>query len=292
MDGNEKSTEKIEEKLDELKNADQKVARLAEYCLEHLQSTDEKTSKTAREIRETAKELYPKLFDQIKEGTFNVYLSRAPTINPKVISLGVARGYYYDVDGKFAEQEPDPEEVEGANTCKKQKEAKLYNHVKNWLSANGYRAKTIASGRSLGPWGNPDVVGIQVSELLGQPSFQAVSIEVKASIDGWQKQIFEAISHKRFFDRCYYCFPVRANNREIPEQMKDYAQLYGVGILLLELTEEALKNLEKANEVSGDDLEVIEACPAPISSVASKYRRDAFSALEINSMEELFGWGE
>jgi hypothetical protein len=273
-------------------SANQKVAQLAEFALRRLGSQNEQTPKFSPEIREAVRELYPALFDQITDNTFNNYLNQAPGLNSKVISLGTARGYYYDSQAQARALE-DPIVVAGEAEeppALLQKEAKLYEHVKNWLVANGYRAKVVATGRQLGPWGNPDVVGIQVLDILGAWQAQTVSIEVKVSSQNWQRAIFEAISHRRYFDRCYFCYPVLANNRQVPEELKDYAELYSIGLLLIELAPAELDKLSRGLALDSSNLSITEVCPAPYAAVMPKYRKAAFSALGISDLESLFAW--
>jgi hypothetical protein len=85
---------------------------------------------------------------------------------------------------------------------------------------------------------------------------------------------------------------VLANNRQISDELRDYAQLYSIGILLIELAESEIQNLNRGNDLDPANLSVTEVCPAPYFPVLPKYRRDALKALEIGSLEQLFGWGK
>ena len=279
------------QKVTDLPTAREKVAALAEYALARLGSHGEDSPKYSNEIVAAIKELHPAIASDIADSTLKVYLNTAPASNPRVISLGTARGYYYDGTGAASileEQsfQPEPEPGERRN-----KEAKLYEHIKNWLIANGYRAKIVAQGKSLGPWGNPDVVGIQTIDILGNWQAQTVSVEVKLSNLNWQRDIFEAISHRRYFDRSYFCYPVLANNRQIAEELKDYAELYSVGILLVELAPSELEKLNRGDNLDADNLSITEACPAPYAMVMPKYRKLAFTAIGISDLGGLFAWG-
>jgi hypothetical protein len=238
---------------------------------------------------QAVRELYPDIFNKITFGTFTTYLNKAPTLNPRVISLGTARGYYYDRSGQASILESPAALEEPAS---RHKEAQLYEHVKNWLDANGYSARVVANGKSLGPWGNPDVVGIQVLDILGSWEAQTVSIEVKLSNQNWQRDIFESVSHRRYFDRCYYCYPVLANNRQVPEELKDYAELYSIGILLVELASSELEKLSRGQVLDANYLSITEVCPAPYASVMPKYRKAAFSSLGISDLQSLFAWAK
>lgn len=283
-------------------SAVQRVAKLAEIALRRLGSSGPNTPKFSSEIREKVAGIYPEIFDRIEESTFNAYLNKAPAENPRIVSLGTARGYYFDAPGitvaaqpaelaagEAPQQQPGPEAP--AVSPRTPREMKLYPHVESWLVANGYRAKIVAQGRALGPWGNPDVVGIHTIDILGYWHAETVSIEVKASNQNWARDIFEAISHRRYFDRCYFCYPVLANNRQISEEVKDYAELYEIGILLVELVPEEFEKLNAAQDLDPNLLSVTEVCPAPFRAVMQKYRKLAFQALGIGGLDTLFDWG-
>ena len=152
--------------------------------------------------------------------------------------------------------------------------------------------EALLAGKSLGPWGNPDVVGIQTLDILGNWHVQTVSVEIKVNSQNWQRDIFEAVSHRRYFDRSYFCYPVLANNRQISEEMKDYAELYSVGVLLIELADSEIPKLNQGQDLDENNLSVTEVCPAPYSPVSPKYRRLSFDALEISGLESLFDWGK
>jgi hypothetical protein len=157
---------------------------------------------------------------------------------------------------------------------------------------NGYATKIVASGKILGPWGNPDVVGIQVLDMLGTVHLHMASVEVKLNSETWQRNIFEAISHRRYLDRCYFCYPVLVNNREISDEMRDYAQLYCIEVLLIDLAEGEIRKLNEGFDLDPANLSITEVCPAPYSPVLPKYRRDALQALAITNLQELYPWGK
>jgi hypothetical protein len=294
---------------DEIQEIDQpgittqeKVAKLARFALTRLGSTNPENPSYSSTIREQVSMIYPEIFRDISESTFVIYLNRAPTIDQQIVSLGTARGYYLDQTGQTtvieesvtsATPESDDADTPLApeSSGRLQRELKLYPHVANWLAANGYRARVVAQGRALGPWGNPDVVGIQTLDLLGFWHAQTISIEVKLSSQNWARDIFEAISHRRYFDRSYFCYPVPANNRQISEEMKDYAELYEIGILLMEMAPSEFVKLNKAQDLDENNISVTEVCPAPFHLVMPKYRKLAFDALEITGLDSLFAWG-
>lgn len=288
--------------IDGIRKSSEKVAKLVEYTLIKLGSSKDQP-KYSTEIISVARDLYPVIFDSIAEGTFRNYLNGSPAINSRIISLGVAKGYYLDQDEKNLVLEDileDPSPNSTADLANSeagprpylQKERRLYTHIVDWLQANGYRSDVVSNGRLLGPWGNPDVVGIKTLDIIGTWQAQTLSVEVKVNNKTWQRDIFEAISHRRYFDRCYFCYPVLANNRQISQELKDYAELYSVGILLVEMPEEELEKLNRAEELDPNNLSITEACPAPYFPVMPEYRKMAFDALGISGLDSLFGWGK
>jgi len=294
-------TDEQKTEIQNLQNNSARIAKLAEIALRNLSACDPDASKRAGEIKNEIEKLYPEIFEQISDGTFYVYMSQAPAYSNSIISRGVWRGYYYQempnvADEALHDAELGGDEGEVAN-CESRtyvaREQKLYEPVKDWLKANGFKAQVVASGRQLGPWGNPDVVGIQVTDVLGHVNISMVSVETKIQSKNWQRDIFQSISHKRYFDRCYFCFPVLADNRAIEEEMKDCAEIYGIGIVLIEMPENELRKLSQAQnaELNLEQLSITEVCPAPYSPVSAKYRQAALKAMGINNQEELWQWG-
>ena len=182
----------------------EKVAKLMAIALMRLGAISRDKPVFSGVILDAIRNLYPRISGDLAEGTIGVYLNRSPAFDDKIISLGTAQGYYLDEAGDtrvsedpdstadMAGAEPQAEES-SANPEQKaggklRKERLLYDHVMNWVIANGYRAKVVSEGKSLGPWGNPDVVGIQAIDSLGSQHAHTVSIEVKLNQTDWKKK--------------------------------------------------------------------------------------------------------
>ena len=189
-----------------------RIARLAEIALNNLDACSPEASKRAGEIKEEIRQLYPEIFEQIGDGTFHVYISQAPAYSNHVISRGVGRGYYYqESQGVVDESLPDAVLGEGEAADSEARtyvarEQKLYEPIKDWLKANGFKAQVVANGRQLGPWGNPDVVGIQVTDVLGHVNISMVSVETKLHSKNWQKEIFQSVSHNGILTDAIFVF--------------------------------------------------------------------------------------
>jgi hypothetical protein len=308
-------------KLNSITRNIEKVALLCEFVLIRNNSLSDDKPMYTSEIKEAIRNIYPELFMQISDSTFPSYINQAPAYNSKIKSLGTARGYYYDINGGAIDSSlhidtdvidvtPVLKDDYAVNTdainiktsadinskskkdkVRKEREKLLYIHVADFLRTIDYRAMDVASSRSLGPWGNPDVVGIRTLDIFDSVHIHTVSVEVKVDSENWQRDIFEAISHRRYFDRVYFCFADVDGNSIINQEMKDYAELYSVGIIVVELTKEERIKLLNAEELNPENISVKELCPAPYSQVMPNYRRAAFEALGIRSRSDLYTWG-
>ena len=177
-----------------------------------------------------------------------------------------------------------------------QKEALLYTLLESWLVAQGYQSQDVSAGRSLGKWGNPDVAGISALDSLNGLSIELVTIEAKVSLDDWEKWIFEAVSHKRFANRSYFAFAHPEETvTKIPQDMRYYAELYNIGVLVLSMDNAKYKELQSGNlrePLDSEEVEVIEIFSAPYNFVQPKYQLKFCNALGISCLKELYRWGK
>jgi hypothetical protein len=166
----------------------------------------------------------------------------------------------------------EPGEVSGEAPKYTKREAALYPFLRDWLTGRGFGAKETSNSKGGGTWGNPDVTGIRTSEgYLGLRDLEVATIEAKISMSGWRQLIFEAVSHKRFAHRAYFAFAFAADEPSLDlvpevEALRQYAERFRVGILVVFLPEESFKRLhtEKVDEVKieGTDARVEELWPA------------------------------
>ncbi|TGM10683.1 hypothetical protein EHQ81_18830 [Leptospira selangorensis] len=185
-----------------------------------------------------------------------------------------------------------------------QREKLLYPIFSQWLLGKGVkRIKDTSSGRNqdLGTWGNPDITGIIIREVMGNlQDIEINTLEIKTSISNWKYSIFEAVAHKRFSNRSYYCFAHPENLiPKIDDDLRYYAEIYDIGILILPLEDKIYKKLtsEKGSEINSNVLteysatDIIEYFSAKKDNTHLHFRDRFLKALNINTEGELREWG-
>jgi hypothetical protein len=144
-----------------------------------------------------------------------------------------------------------------------------------WLGKKSYTAKALPNLKSGGIWGNPDIIGADRVELHGAVEIDLASCEVKLNEDNWEQVIFEAISHKRFANRSWFCYRVAKDETPMPKNMEYYAERYRVGIVQTILTDDELVALNKQTKTPLDYIErVVERVPALYDTVPLREKRD------------------
>lgn len=256
-----------------------------------------------REIVAGVKDQFDK---RLSENSLNNYLNHAAKKDNKsgIISEGPHRGYWLDEDAlKSAPdldsvQEPDgSEEEEGVpgKRTRVKREAALYEPAKQWLVGKSYRAQIIADMRGGAKWSNPDVLGIRVSKNFGLTDIEIASIEVKTGSSNWRQDIFEAIAHKRFANRVYYCYSVTEGLDKLDDELQRYSELYRVGVLQLYLEKNAFATLHssQSNQCLPDlsTAEIEERIPAPYDFIPPRYQIDFLKGLGLSDEEGLWTFG-
>jgi hypothetical protein len=290
-----------------------KIKEACEYILDSGGKKDQKNNLSSAELFEKVKVEFPDDFppDFVKN-TFYQYLSNSVKDPESSINcLGRRKGYYLSDLAEEAKKEEVEEAaeptaadlgeavtIEGEETPsvkKAQKEILLYPLLESWLVAQGYQAQDVSSGRSLGKWGNPDVAGISALDAFNGLSIELVTVEAKVSVDNWEQWIFEAISHRRFANRSYFAFAHPEETvSKIPQDMRYYAELYNIGVLVLSMDNDKYKNLQAgklADPLDSEDVEVIEVFSAPYNFVQPKYQLKFCEALGISCLKQLYRWG-
>ena len=92
---------------------------------------------------------------------------------------------------------------------------------------------------------------MRLVQTLGVTEIELASCEVKASSQNWEQFIFEAISHKRFCNRSWFCYRV-STEEPLPKSMEYYAERYRVGIIQIVLSSEDIEAL-KNNEANAEN---------------------------------------
>lgn len=219
-----------------------------------------------------------------------------------IISEGPRRGYWLD-EAAFeaakiieASEASEASEAAALRPTRVKREAALYPPVTAWLRSEGYRARNVADLRGGSKWSNPDVVGLLISKHFGLTDIEIASVEVKTSKANWKQDIFEAIAHKRFANRVYYCYPVTEGLDKLDEDIRRYSELYRVGILQMFLDEDELKSLQVST--SSDELPnlssaeiIVEKIPAPYDFVAPRYQIEFLKNMNLNDEAGLWRFG-
>jgi hypothetical protein len=191
------------------------------------------------------------------------YLSRAANQdeNSRLLSGGPHGGYSLEL----TEEPTDtgPEEIHDNRGVSQSQtlnpiEKHLYPLITTWLQANGYISEDVSALKSGGQWGNPDILGVMRVEILGASEIELVSVEAKLSEVGWERFIFEAVSHKRFANRSWFCYRTSTPYPPLPKNMAYYAERYKVGIIQIHLSDAELEQLAGSPSESAVYLERIQ----------------------------------
>jgi hypothetical protein len=242
------------------------------------------------ESAKSNKQIVGAIREKIANGTLNIeatdgtmisYLSYAANNDPDsaIVSGGLGRGgYWYDESKKTSPRAKAPEQEEisiekGKST--KVQEKDLYPLLELWLEQKGYKSKDLSNLKGGGRWGNPDIIGVERVELFGAVQIDLASCEVKIGENNWEQVIFEAISHKRFSNRSWFCYRVIEEASPLPKGMEYYAERYRVGVVQVILGDRELLDLKAGKKLPLDYFErVEERVPALYDYVPLREQRD------------------
>ncbi len=281
----------------------------SEFILNTERIKDSSTAISGQELFRKVKDLYED-FSQVSENTFYSYLSRlSKDANSVINCLEKKQGYYLsDIAKSIAgigyetcRQETDSEQFTVADqeeSVRKriEKESLLYPVLESWLIAQGYQAQDISKGKSLGKWGNPDISGVIADDTFIGLAFELTTIEVKTSIEDWEKWIFEAVSHRRFSNRSYFAFAApEETSSKVPQEMRYYTELFHVGVLVISLENEMYTELQRGTlkePLRYEDVDIIESFSAPFNFVQPKWQMKFCDALGITNIKKLYRFGK
>jgi hypothetical protein len=234
----------------------------------------------------------------LKRGSLFSYVSSGandPSLS-NIVSGGTRSGYWLS-DFKSFEPSVEKEEVVEISVGKRKKEyseKSLYPLVELWLSTKGLRAKDTSTAKSGGKWGNPDIIGLNRIQAFGISDIEIASCEVKINTSNWEQFIFEAISHKRFSDRSYFC--VRHDgSSDVPKSILYYAEKFRIGVVLIELSDNDLIEIESI----GNDFKrlepyldrVSEIFPALFDAVSAQEKVLLLERLGIRDERTFYAFG-
>ncbi|KZZ14866.1 hypothetical protein A3750_13115 [Oleiphilus sp. HI0079] len=276
------------------------VKLIAEFILRREKRLSPDNGAPAQEIYEKYQEIskkHPNKLPVITPETFRVYLSMISKRQDTEINIIGRKGYYLeslaseieDSENTILDDLPEEESLF--------REENIYPFIKQWLIEKGHdRVADISSRKNNGKWGNPDVIGINIEEIYSKPEIEITTVEAKLTDESWEHWIFEAISHTRFANKAYFCFihPETLINKLDASGMKLYAEHYGIGVLVLAISNEnytELKN-KQLNRLAADEVNIIEYHPAPTGNPHIKFRRKFYESLDILELKKLYEFGE
>src|SRR5439155_3165115 len=173
-------------------NGYDKVLFSATEALRALGATDKSKAQKYSAVYNKAKQLFPQLTTpptSVAENSFYAHLSQTVQDENSLINCeGPWKGYYL-LPAEVAALPPPsvaPVEAQPEDKGRKEKERLLYPVALKWLQAQGYRCAETSAGRKLGPWSNPDITGLLVTEAVGTVDVEVATIEVKLSFEGWE----------------------------------------------------------------------------------------------------------
>lgn len=238
---------------------------------DYLKSSNSVTAEHSKSNTQIISELKKKIKSGslkvvLSEGSMLNYLSNAANNDPGsgIVSGGPRKGYWYDPNGKMPDEKPaDKEKLGAGNKEVTIYEKDLYPLVQLWLEQKGYKSKDLSNLKSGGAWGNPDIIGVDRVDLFGAVEVDLVSCEVKLNSDNWERMIFEAISHKRFSNRSWFCYRVKSDEEPLPKGIEYYSERYKVGVVQIYLTDTEMVDLKGKKKEPLDYIDrTIERTPA------------------------------
>ena len=258
----------------------------------YLQSTESVSAKTGKSNKQVVQAIQNKITNgeltiSLGEGSMLSYLSNAANqdLNSGIISGGVGVGYYLDVtpveqiDAKPVDEKK-VSSGKGKGTLIREKD--LYSLMELWLNQKGYSAKDTSNLKSGGRWGNPDIIGVSRVDLFGAVEIDVASCEIKLAEEGWEQVIFEAISHKRFSNRSWFCYRIPFEGAPLPKSIEYYSERYRVGLVQIILTDDEIVELKKGSKAPLDFIErVIERVPALYDHVPLGEQKDVIERAGI-----------
>lgn len=252
-------------------------------------STDPKNGKSNKQVVQHLIDRIQRgeLSISLNEGSMLSYLSRAANQDTdcNIVSGGVGTGYWLQqaVDETAENKESDVKEVETTKgKSSKIYEKDLYPLMELWLNQKGFASKDTSQLKSGGRWGNPDIIGVERVDLFGAVEIDVASCEVKLGEEGWEQVIFEAISHKRFSNRSWFCYRVQDDSTPLKKGMEYYAERYRVGLVQIVLTDAEVLELSQKRKGPLDFIDrVVERVPALYDHVPLREQKDVIERAGI-----------
>lgn len=283
------------------------VKQLSVEALEKMGATNCNNKKSAHDIYTKATEMQPDLTFQIPKNSFNSYLSQiSKEENSSIVKELGSHGYYFNQNellnlGNIIDPAQGNEEVAGDSGEQSEKvkvrnsnEKKLYKLIESWLQSKGFRTKDTSEMKVMGKWGNPDVTGIKVDELLGKHEIEVVTVELKCHNESFNTDFFEAVSHRRFANRTYFGFaaPYKILNQS-NDELRYYSELYNVGVIVVAMDEDDFNKYKSGElkEIEEDQIDIHELFTASFEPRQVRWQKKFFQSIGIVDIQSLWKWG-
>lgn len=253
---------------------------LLTYLLDKIGALNYEQSKYTADVITANNELrlkHPNII-YLSEASISNYLSvLSRNSNSRISCMGKKQGYF------LAEEVVLHEEISlDAEEDSRSMEYQLYPYLVEWMESNGYsRAKDISSSRRRQKWGNPDIIGINVVNILGGINTEIATIEAKRDNSFWRKDIFEAVAHTLFSNRVYYAY-CRKESEKDDSDMIEYALKFNIGILAIIVPDD-----QYGKEFDPENAEVRVVVPAPFQSVSAIQQKQFLELLNLNEIDKL-----
>lgn len=261
------------------KSRPEQADRVLTFVIKNLGALDYASRVPSPKILEEYKNLRKKRSDllYLTDASIKNYLSILSRQDWSAISCpGTKQGYFlsdYPQNTSVSTQDP---------TEKRQIEASLYPYLTEWLLAEGYMyAEDISLSRSMYKWGNPDILGINIDDVLGVMQLEVATIEVKKDNSQWRTDIFEAVSHSMFANRVYYAYKRKRSEKDDKEMIL-YAQKFRIGILAIVFPDDEAKSPVDNNDI---DIQVI--VPAFFNNVVFRLQKRFLEGLKLANISAL-----
>lgn len=251
------------------------TCELVSYILEkHNALTADKTLQT-KEILDAYHDMvgrHPNIV-YIPDNTIAIYLSLlAANEEYPICCPGKKQGYFLKKEQSDTSMPLNQDELSRCNI----QEKNIYPILASWLTTEGYeKVQDISLKRGMGPWGNPDLIGLRILDLFKRTFLEITTVEVKRDCQNWRKDIFEAVAHTMFANRSYYAYLCRESDK-VDKRMVLYAQKFNIGILAIIVPDD-----QWGQELKPDEIEIREIFPAPEQKPCTQIQKEFLLSLGI-----------
>ena len=276
-----------------------KVDQVEKFAIALLKSVSINKGMSGKDIFKQFQNTSPSSL-HILERTFRQYLSNLSGSSESEIEKVQGKKLYQirekdsDLNAETEVHQTEPETAETQETKRKyvQREKAMYEMLVNWAETHGYQSSDISQNTKNGKWGNPDVLGVSLKKTISGHHIDLLSIEAKPDNSQWRQFFFEAVSHRRFCDRVYFCYAAEKSTKPLDADFRYYSELFKVGILVMQFEKDALKAFHETGTIENpEEVDITEALPAPKNHPPEELKYQFLSNLGLNDVPEICRFG-